>query len=101
MAYRVELTQEARTHLDGRQIRRAKSRIVREINAQLPHEPLVETTNRFEMQPNSLATWELRVQPYRVYYDVDEEAGMVWVRAVGVKIRDKVYIGGKETNLRE
>jgi hypothetical protein len=30
-----------------------------------------------------LATWEVRVQPFRAYYDVDEDRQTVWVRRIG------------------
>lgn len=40
--------------------------------------------------------WELRVPPYRVYYDVDGAASEVRVQAVGHKPREKVRILGEE-----
>lgn len=54
----------------------------------LRHEPNVETRNRkvlvnlvppFESVP---PVWELRVGEYRVFYDIDEEKEIVYVRAV-------------------
>ena len=51
------------------------------------------------MLPNPLAPWELRTGKLRVYYDVDEEAKAVNVRAVGVKERNRLYIAGKEFKL--
>ncbi len=52
------------------------------------------------MRPNPVAPWELRAGTLRVYYDVDEEPEMVvYIRAVGVKIRGRVYIGGEEIEL--
>ncbi len=101
MAYDVRLDIEAKRHLEHRDVKKAKTRILRTIKEQLTHEPLRETTNRFEMEPNSLATWELRFHPYRIYYDVDEETSTVWVMAVGVKRGDTVYHAGREVNLHE
>ena len=52
------------------------------------------------MRPNLLATWELRIRNLRVYYVV--EAGpepVVLIRAVGVKIRNRVRIGNEEIEL--
>ena len=46
------------------------------------------------MRPNPLAPWELRVGDLRVYYDVEHRPRpTVYVRAVGVKQRNRVCIG--------
>jgi hypothetical protein len=49
------------------------------------------------MRPNVFAQWELRVRNLRVYYKVyDDPEPVVCIRAVGVKVRDRVWVGGKE-----
>ena len=64
------------------------------------NEPTVETRNRKPMRPNPLAPWELRLERLRVYYDVQEEPErVVQVRAIGIKRRDKVLIGGEVIEL--
>ena len=46
------------------------------------------------MRPNPVAPWELRIDNLRVYYDVeDEPEPVVYIRAVGVKLRNQVRIG--------
>ncbi len=46
--------------------------------------------------PILMAPWELRVGNLRVYYDIEEEPeAVVFVRAVGVKQRNRVLIGGE------
>ena len=66
-------------------------------DVQLWHEPTVETRNRKPMRPNPLAPWELRVGSLRIYYDVEPEPEpRVLIRAVGVKERNRVRIGGQE-----
>ena len=46
------------------------------------------------MRPNPLAPWELRIAELRVYYDVQEQPeGVVYILAVGVKVRNRVRIG--------
>jgi hypothetical protein len=46
------------------------------------------------MRPNPVAPWELRIGNLRVYYDVEEEPeASVYIRAVGVKLRNRVRIG--------
>ncbi len=52
------------------------------------------------MRPNPVAPWELRIGDLRAYYDVLEEPEKrVLVRAVGIKIRSSVRIGGEEVQL--
>lgn len=47
------------------------------------------------MRPNPLAPWELRIGDLRVYYDVSENPQpLVSIRAVGIKRRGEVRIGG-------
>jgi hypothetical protein len=47
-----------------------------------------------------LAEWELRVRNLRVYYDVwDVDDPFVLIVAVGVKIRDRVFVDGEEADL--
>ena len=46
------------------------------------------------MRPNPIAPWELRIGDLRVYYDVEKEPEqIVFVRAVGIKERNRVRIG--------
>ena len=65
-----------------------RSQILDEIEVQLTHEPSRETRNRkilvglvppWEHVP---PVWELRIGGYRVFYDIDEKAKLVMVRAV-------------------
>jgi mRNA-degrading endonuclease RelE of RelBE toxin-antitoxin system len=64
------------------------------VDKKLPYEPTVETRNRKPMRPNSIAPWELRSGDFRVYYDVKETPELiVYIRAVGIKKRNRVYIG--------
>ena len=70
------------------------------VEEQLAHQPDVETRNRKPMRPNPLAPWELRVGDLRVYYDIEEDPEpVVTVLAVGVKDRNRVYIGKEEIEL--
>ncbi|MBX2998631.1 MAG: type II toxin-antitoxin system RelE/ParE family toxin [Caldilineaceae bacterium] len=74
------------------------------IEEQLGFEPAVSTRNRKVLRiPNRLnATWELRCgadNRYRVFYDVDVDAQIVVVLAIGRKIRNKLLIGNEEFTL--
>ena len=45
------------------------------------------------MDPNPLgATWELRLDDVRVFYDIEEAAQSVRVLRVGRKVRETVYL---------
>ena len=69
------------------------------MDVQLFHQPTVVTRNRKPLQPNPLARFELRIAELRVYYEVNEERRRVEIRAVGIKDRDRVFIGGEEIDL--
>ena len=52
------------------------------------------------LRPNDLATWELRLGDLRVYNEVEETpAPRVLILAVGVKVGNQVYIGGRRFEL--
>jgi hypothetical protein len=61
--------------------------------------PTAETRNRKRMRPNPLASHRLRIGKLSVYYDVEEAARVVTVRAVAIKLRDRVLFAGKEIRL--
>ena len=87
MAYAIEFTSLAVSNLKTVRVYERR-RIMDEIDRQLQHQPGVETRNRkrldglvpeFEHQP---PVWELRVGDYRVFYDFDDSASVVYVRTV-------------------
>ncbi len=95
MVYAIELTDEADEHLKGLTAR-DRATLVDQIDEKLSHEPLTETRNRKPMRPNPVAPWELRVRDLRVYYEVsDDPAKVVTVRAIGIKIGNRVRIGNQ------
>src|SRR5262245_53884468 len=79
--------------------------LIREkIGEQLRFEPVTETTNRKPLhQPAPFgATWEIRFGPdnrFRVLYDIDHEAHVVRITAIGEKQRERLFIGGEEVKL--
>ncbi len=84
--------------------RKYHSLIRRTIAEQLSFDPDVETKNRKPLQePFTFnATWEIRFGPnnrFRVYYDVNREKYEVDILAIGVKIRNRLFIGREEINL--
>lgn len=88
-----------------RAIERQHYSLIREtLEEQLPFEPDVETRNRKPLRQPALfeAQWELRFGPgnrFRVFYEIDREARKVYILAIGVKERDRLFIGGEEMEL--
>jgi mRNA-degrading endonuclease RelE of RelBE toxin-antitoxin system len=70
------------------------------IERQLTHEPTTRTRHRKRMHEGRdgfVAPWELRIGDLRVYYDVELGAeGVVVIQAVGIKIRNRLFIEGRE-----
>jgi mRNA-degrading endonuclease RelE of RelBE toxin-antitoxin system len=96
--YQVEFLQEA---VEDFQLLRKfdQQRVVAAIEVQLLHEPMRETRNRKRLRPNDLAEWELRVDAFRVFYDVLAETEVVKVVAVGYKDGNDLFIHGERYEL--
>ena len=68
-----------------------REQVVEAIPIQLHHQPNVTTRNRKRLRglippwEHLDPTWEIRVGNYRVFYDVDESARVVYIRAVRLK----------------
>jgi mRNA-degrading endonuclease RelE of RelBE toxin-antitoxin system len=60
---------------------------------------LTESRNRKPLRPNDLSQWELRIDRFRVFYDVAGQGMAVVVKAIGWKEHNKLYIHGKEFQL--
>jgi mRNA-degrading endonuclease RelE of RelBE toxin-antitoxin system len=70
------------------------------VEKQLLFSPDRESKNRKPMRPNPIAPWELRIGPLRVYYDIVEEPEpVVYIRAIGIKDRNKIRIGNEVISL--
>ena len=77
----------------------ARTLLKKEIREQLAlQDPTVETRNRFRLRRLSPhADFELRIEPWRVFYRVQEER--VVVELIGRKQGNVLLIGGKEFEL--
>jgi mRNA-degrading endonuclease RelE of RelBE toxin-antitoxin system len=71
-------------------------RIIAEIEKQLRDQPDVETRNRKRLRPDHVTEWELRIGHIRVFYDVDLDACLVRIAAIGYKERNKLFFRGQE-----
>jgi len=98
MSFQVRFEDEAIEHL-GELAAREQSIILDKIEKQLPDQPNVPTRHRKELRPNPLAKWQLSVDDFRVIYDVDEARKEVLILAIGKKIGNRLFIGGKEYKL--
>ena len=99
MPYRIEYSPDAVTHLRVLTARQ-QTIVLNNVRVQLTDEPTHETKNRKLMRLNPIAPWELRIGDLRVYYDVEPEPeAIVQVRAIGVKTRNRVRIGGEVIDL--
>ena len=99
VAYRIEYDPETQEHLAVLSARDV-STVLDTVLRQLVDQPSFGTRNRKKMRPNPVAPWELRIGRLRVYYDVqDAPEPIVTIRAIGVKDRNRVRIGGQEIEL--
>ncbi len=96
--FQIDVTEEAKGDLSYYTAFERKI-MVSEIREQLTHQPHVETKNRKPLRDNPVASWELRVGKYRVFYEVDETARTVSVVSVGHKEHNVLWIRGKEVQL--
>ncbi|MBI4701487.1 MAG: hypothetical protein HY744_10065 [Deltaproteobacteria bacterium] len=73
-----------------------RARLATHIAEQLTYEPTRPTGRKKRLRPlavpwaaRSESPWQLRIDPFRVLYDVDETAKVVLVRSVRRKTRSK------------
>lgn len=101
--YLLVYAPDVKRHL--RAVERQHYSLIREaIQEQLLFEPDAETRNRKPLRQPAVfeAEWELRFGPdhrFRVFYEIDRENRKVYILAIGVKERDRLFIGGEEVQL--
>jgi mRNA-degrading endonuclease RelE of RelBE toxin-antitoxin system len=98
MAYSIEFSEDAQRHLH-QLTARDRAILLDAVEQQLARQPTKVTRKRKLLRANPLATWELRVGQFRVFYNVEDERFIVIVIAVGIKDRNLLYIDGKEFHL--
>ena len=76
-----------------------RKQIIAELESQLSYEPAIETRKRKRLRPNKLAEWELRLNRFRVFFDIDPENRLIKVEAVGYKRGSRLFIHGREYEL--
>lgn len=115
MTYHVEFAASVKPQLEVLSPHQ-RAKLVDAIEKQLIHEPQIETRNRKPLRPNPLAPWELRVDQFRIFYEVEtielsnvepelsteevlEAQGVVRVLAIGRKKGNRLWIGDKRIDL--
>ena len=99
--FSITYAPEVRRHVDAIPLS-FHSEIRRAIQEQLGSEPGRTTRNRKPLEePPGLsgATWELRCgahNEFRVFYEFDSPTREVRILAIGVKDRERLFIGGEE-----
>ena len=76
-----------------------RRRVIGEIEQQLQYQPTQETRNRKKLRPNDVAEWELRIDTFRVFYDINESENSVKIEAVGYKMGNRLFIHGEAYDL--
>lgn len=95
MLYRITYKPIAKAHIAD--LSAEERRLLRDaIPVQLTYQPDQVTTNRKRLEPNPVAGWALRVRHLRLYFDVEPDQHVVTVNAVGIKVRERVFIGGRD-----
>ncbi len=99
MKYRILYSPDTEEHMLALTARQQVI-VLDSVERQLQDQPTVETRNRKPMRPNPLAPWELRIGNLRVYYDVETKPKhVVYIRAVGIKDRNRVIIANEVIKL--
>jgi mRNA-degrading endonuclease RelE of RelBE toxin-antitoxin system len=93
--FEIRFSDDADRHLENLSARDRKI-VIGAIEEQLKHQPTVVTRNRKRLRENPFAQWELRVQKYRVLYNVDEDIVTVSVVGIAVKEGNRFVIDGEE-----
>jgi mRNA-degrading endonuclease RelE of RelBE toxin-antitoxin system len=96
--FKIEFTAEALEDLKS--FRKFEQKEIKEgVKRQLRYEAAVETRNRKRLKSGDTATWELRIGKFRVFYNVEVEASIVSIEAIGFKIGNTLFIRGEKREL--
>jgi mRNA-degrading endonuclease RelE of RelBE toxin-antitoxin system len=95
MPYRIRITEVAAQQL--RAFAAHDRRIIESaITARLTEQPAMPTRSIRQLRPNPLAEFELRVQRFRVLYNVGGKNEDVVLLLIGVNVGNKLIVEGEE-----
>jgi mRNA-degrading endonuclease RelE of RelBE toxin-antitoxin system len=96
--YRIEIAEGALEDL--RWFKKAERvTILDSLARHLEHEAVQQSRDRKKLRESILSQWELRIDQYRVFYNVIHAERKVQVTAVGRKDRNRLLIRGREVKL--
>jgi mRNA-degrading endonuclease RelE of RelBE toxin-antitoxin system len=99
MDFQILYSPEAVDHL-AKLAKAEQVRVVDEVDRQLSRQPMMPTRRRKLLRPNPIAPWELRVGNIRIFYSVHEkDMPAVFVKAIGKKIHNELWIGDERIEL--
>jgi mRNA-degrading endonuclease RelE of RelBE toxin-antitoxin system len=99
MSFEIFYSPEAIDHLLALS-RFEQALVVDQVEQQLRSQPALPTRRRKVLRPNPIAAWELRLGDIRVFYEVQETPdAAVYVKVVGKKIHNLLWIGGESVEL--
>lgn len=92
--YTLEISHDAEEDLSYYRAYERKLILARAIT-QLGANPALETSERKLLRPNPIASWEVKLGKYRVFYAIEPADQLVVIVAVGHKEHNILYIRGK------
>jgi mRNA-degrading endonuclease RelE of RelBE toxin-antitoxin system len=92
--FQIEFTKKAREDLQYFRVYEQKE-ILNAIKNSLKEQASNVSSNRKKLRPNDLAEWELRVDKFRIFYDVNIECYLVTIVAIAKKRANILYIQGR------
>lgn len=97
MPFQINLTTDAEADLAH--FKAQEQRVILDgIELHLRLEADQESKRRKQLRPNPIAPWELRIDKYRVFYDVEDDT-TVWIIAIGEKQHNDLFIRGRKVTL--
>lgn len=96
--YEIKFTPQALNQLKTFRTYEQKQ-ILEAIETSLKQQADVITRNRKILRLNPLAKWELRIDKFRVFYDLNSEELTVKIKAIGYKQGNTLYINKEKYRL--
>lgn len=97
MSFAIQFTTESEIDLDAFTARERRI-IIDGIKAHLVHDADQPSRRRKQLRPNPIAPWELRIENYRVFYEL-KDAQTVTIIATGYKSHNELYIRGQKVEI--
>lgn len=92
MAYRVEFVSSAKEDLQ-RLRKTDQVKVLDQVERHLSHQPTLQSKSRIKaLRPGTFPPYRLRIDEFRVYYDVDETLRVVAVYGVMWKERSEEWL---------